>query len=742
VSKNRDGDVSSDALHQGNTHIERAVNTALASFSPHSLRRLVLITDARETEGDVTSGLWRAQREGVRVFTVPADSKSKGDVWIETIETSGDLRAGEPAEFEIEVLSRSVAAGDLVLRTADGTTPIAVQSVHLDEGNNRFVVRARVDEEGFVPLAATVVIDGRRAESFTAPFWIGRRHRILLVEQSAANARFLKEALEKEGMKVEMLHAARLPDGGRLETYDAVILSDVPSDQLDESKMQGLERFVREGGGLVFVAGETSFGDSGFAETPLEEALPIRFQVEEKRKEVALVIVLDKSYSMEGEKIELAKEATKAALELLEETHFFSVVTFDWYPRVTIALQLAKDKERMRESISEIGASSPTRIFPALEKAYEQLTENEAKVKHIILLSDGKSQPDDFETLVTRMAEEEISVSTVAVGHEADRELLARIAKWGNGRDYFIEEATRVPEIFIKETQIATEKTLVEEPFHPIVRRRVESLRGIDFAEAPELRGFVSTRAKETADVLLDAASETEAPLLARWHYGLGKAVAFTSDAKNRWANLWLDWEGFGKFWAQQVREAIRRHERREIDFEVERVGEQVRVALQVVDEEGRYVNRLDTEAEMASPEGERTQTKLEQVGPGTYHARFDVGASQEGPYVFRWLAPEWQDDNSALAQGIFYPYPDEERFLPPDKDLLQKLSDLTGGKFDPEIADIYAPYEDRTIRPTALTPFLVGLALVLYIIDVAMRRAPWLWGRFVESNATPTHRT
>ena len=85
-------------------------------------------------------------------------------------------------------------------------------------------------------------------------------------------------------------------------------------------------------------------------------------------------------------------------------------------------------------------------------------------------------------------------------------------------------------------------------------------------------------------------------------------------------------------------------------------------------------------------------------------------------------------------AQGVFFPYPDEERFYPPDRDLLQKLSDLTGGKFDPEIGDIYAPYEDRTIRPTPLTPFLIGLALLLYIVDVAMRRAPWLWSRFVDS--------
>ncbi len=91
VSKNRAGDVSTSAVRQGSTHIERAMTTALQAFSPHSLRRLVLVTDGRETHGDVMRGLWRAQREGVRVFTVPADARSEGDVWIENIGTSDEF---------------------------------------------------------------------------------------------------------------------------------------------------------------------------------------------------------------------------------------------------------------------------------------------------------------------------------------------------------------------------------------------------------------------------------------------------------------------------------------------------------------------------------------------------------------------------------------------------------------------------------------------------------------------------
>ena len=93
--------------------------------------------------------------------------------------------------------------------------------------------------------------------------------------------------------------------------------------------------------GSFFAAGETSYGEEGYSDTIVERILPVEFRVEEKWKDLSLIIVLDKSYSMYGRKIALAKEATKAALDLLEETHRFGVITFDWNPYTTIPLQLS-----------------------------------------------------------------------------------------------------------------------------------------------------------------------------------------------------------------------------------------------------------------------------------------------------------------------------------------------------------------------------------------------------------------
>ncbi|MGH9391907.1 MAG: VWA domain-containing protein, partial [Vicinamibacteria bacterium] len=393
----------------------------------------------------------------------------------------------------------------------------------------------------------------------------------------------------------------------------------------------------------------------------MERILPVEFRVEEKWKDLSLVIVLDKSYSMYGKKIALAKEATKAALDLLEETHRFGVVTFDWNPYVTIPLQLATNKDWMKDGISRIQASAQTNIYPALERAFEQLLESPSKVKHVILLSDGKTYPDDYEELITRMTEKEITVSSVAVGEEADRELLGDIARWGNGRSYFIEDAEKVQQIFIEETQIALEATLVEESFSPLVKREIEAFRGIDFEKAPPLKGYVSTLPRDAAEVILEA--QDEDPLLARWHYGIGRSVMFTSDVKNRWAADWLNWEGYGKFWSQLVRETARRSHGAEVDFKVDRRGNAAEVELSVVDESGHYPRGLEPALRVIGPSADVRTVPLRQTAPGRYRVSVPVSISASSPWRFELDAegiPEKALDQTGRTRTLFYPYPDE----------------------------------------------------------------------------------
>jgi uncharacterized protein YegL len=718
------------AIDQSGTNIERAVRQAMASFAPHSLKRLVLVTDGHETEGDVASVLAELDAQNVRVFTVPAAARAEGDSWIERIEAPADVRAREKVEVVVVVFSRASKRASVALETA--SAQLARREFDLEPGFTRVSFETRFPDAGPVDLQARIETEAdpfRGNDSRVETIAVGEPTRVLYVEGHEPSASFLRNALESEGLEVSV---ATAPIPPFFSSYDAVILSDVPARSLPEATMRALESYVRDDdGGLIFAAGETSYGEEGYSDTILERILPVEFRVEEKWKDLSLIIVLDKSYSMYGRKIALAKEATKAALDLLEETHRFGVVTFDWNPYTTIPLQLATNKEWIKEGISRIQASAQTNIYPALERAFEQLVESPSKVKHVILLSDGKTYPDDYEELVTRMTEEDITVSTVAVGEEADRELLADIAEWGDGRSYFIEDAEKVQQIFIEETQIALEATLVEESFSPVVKREIEAFRGIDFASAPPLKGYVSTLPREPAEVILEA--QDEDPLLARWHFGIGRTVMFTSDVKNRWAADWLGWDGYGKFWAQLVRETARRHRGVEVDFRVDRKGNAAEIELDVVDEAGKYPKGLEPSLRVTGPSSEVRTVPLRQTAPGRYRASVPLSISASAPWRFELSEEGLPQDSLSLAgrtRTVFYPYPDEYRFYPPDAEKLEAIARETGGVFSPEIDQIFAVDSERASVPTALAPVLVFLALLLYALDVAVRRAPWLWSR------------
>ncbi len=736
VPVTRGDSVSPGALDQRETHIEKALARSLRSFDSNSLKHLVLVTDGQETKGDLSGPILQAEREGVRVFTLPAEVRADSDSWIDAVEVPDDVSAGEPFEVVVQVFSRAPQVGLLELGRVNGES-LASKPIDLPAGPSRHSFEIRIEETGSVSIEARLTAErdpfpdnNRERRSL----WIGERPKLLYVEGHPESARYLADALGDEGFEVTVATASGLPRSAQaLDAYDAVILSDVSASRLDEQKMQSLREYVRDGGGgLIFIGGETSYGASGYSETPVEEALPISFDIKEKRKDVSLVIVLDKSYSMEGEKIELAKEATKAALDLLDDTHYFGLVTFDWYPKLMIPLQLANDKRRLHDIIGKIKASAPTRIYPALEEAHLQLADNESKIKHVIVLSDGMSYrlADGGEGQINDMVADGLTISTVAVGLEADRELLQNIARWGNGRTYFTEDASRVPEIFFREAEIAVQDTLSEELFQPKVTQAIEAFQGIDFDTAPPLKGYVSTQPKTTAEVLLVAEPDDD-PILARWHYGLGKAVAFTSDAKNRWASDWLSWEGYGKFWAQITRKTMRQN-RNLLDLRVYREGDKAVVKLDAMDRQGLYLNGMEPHIDLVGPNGNESRELAPQVGPGAYQLELPLSIDPDSHSLFNIetgaLHPESEEVGS---RAVFYSFPDEYRFRPANTELLGSISERTGGQLDPEIEDIFAYHGGTATRPMPLWPILAGFALILYLLDIGIRRAPWLWDKF-----------
>ena len=715
------------------TDIEAGLDAALYGFGPHQIKRLVLMTDGNATRGEVWNTLDRLRHDNVRVFTVPASVRAGKDAWVEGIDVPAGLRRDEAFVATVRVFSQVATSAKVRLERGDRL--LAQRPVALLAGVNRIAFTVKLPVTGTVPLVATLAADGDTVadnDRITESVRVQGRPRVLYAEGVAASAHFLADALVRDGLDVKTVAIADMPtDAAGFGAYDAVILSDAAASDVGEDRMRALASYVRDGGGgLLFAAGAGTYGESGYRDTALEQVLPVTFEAQEKRRELALMIVLDRSYSMKGRKLDLAKAATLGALDLLDENHRFGVITFDSLPEMTVPLAPVRSKRKAEALISRFTASGQTNIYPALQAAYRALVDVPVKSKHVILLSDGDTQPADFARLVKRMADAKITVSTVAVGAEADQALMANIARLGQGRFYFTENAERVPKIFIDETQKLVNQSLIEEPVHAVVRRQAEALRGIDFAGAPALKGFASTKPRGSAELYL--VTETGAPLLAHWQVGLGKAVVFTSDVKNRWGADWVGWPGYGKLFGQLVRETLRRDPAEETDFKVTRDGTDAVVRLSSLGADGSFRNGLAPLVSVRSASGEVRTVALRQTGPGRYQARVPV-ADGAGPARFE-LAESPGVPKAMVAKAgvreLHRAYPAEYRLYPPDAALLRSLSAQTGGKYAPEARDVFAAYGDSAQTPRALWPWFAAAGLLLYLLDLGVRRMPWWWRR------------
>jgi Ca-activated chloride channel family protein len=707
------------AIDQSKTRLAAALEHAARSFPADHVKHLVLLSDGNVNSGDLNTAIEHLRLENVRVYARSIGVRAARDTWIETMMVPSSITAEEQFPIEVHVYSQGGAPAEIQLRNGDKV--LEKRKVNLKDGLNRIAFEINVkDDTATAVFEASVNVE---ADPMTAnnvfrksATVLGKPH-ILYIESYAPSAHYLKDALKIEGFQVEVAGPSQLAsEAEKLDAYDAIIVSDVDRKTLTEPQMQAVATYVRDlGGGLIVTGGENTYGKDGYTGSTLEEILPVTFDTDKERQSISMVVVLDRSGSMAGSKMDLAKEATKAPLALLKEDDRFGVLTFDYNFQWAIKIAEVKDKEEMRQTISKIVATGNTNIYPALREAFEQLQQTPGETKHVILLSDGQTPAEDFKGLATEMLKEKITVSTVAVTAASDRVLLENIANWGGGRAYYVETPQSVPQIFQDETELAAGKSLHEENFKPVVKKSIEAFKGIDFKTAPELLGYVATKSKPTSEVVLETPGEK--PLLARWQYALGKSAVFTSDVKDRWAPDWLKWKNYSKFWAQLLRETMRRHDNDEFDLQVEREGDEAVISVNAIEKNGRFRNLLHPKLHVIDPSQAASTVEIPQVGPGAYETRLPL--TKDGTYVFRTVG----DVTGGPSTMLDYSYPDEYHFYPPNFEMLRAISAETGGVYQPQGPEIFDPRGETVNVHTRLWPVFALLALVLYMADVLLRR-------------------
>ena len=749
---------SRSAIGQSATDLEQALDMAAFGFAPNHAKRLVLMTDGNATDGDVWRALPRLQAQGVRIFALPAPAAVDNDAWIEAVDLPEGVRQQEPATVRVRVISRAQGLARIQMKLNGDA--VAQQKTMLRPGANEIVFTTPFKRQGANTVAVEVAADGDQVaenNALSQTLWVGPRARILYVESKPESAHYLRDALHAQGIDVTV--AGTEGFGARLKGQDAVVMSDIAAEKLDIAAVRRLEEFVREGGGLVFAAGENTYGAEGFARNRMERVLPVKFEARRKRRELDLVLLIDRSFSMRGQKLEFAKSAALSTLDLLDEQHRLAVIAFDSRPHEVVPLAEVGNKQRAEDLISSMSASGQTNIYNALWHAYRLLENSPAKTRHVILLSDGNTAPPGrlaaetsssvamalirkerglppeqefdktlasggIDELATQFIQANITLSTVAVGENPNLELMAQLAHAANGTSHVAASETEIPALFVTEAKRLLGESIVEEPFRPVVRLKTEALAGVDFERGPELKGFVLGQPKRFAEVVLEA--KDHHALLVRSHYGLGKSIAFLSDVKNRWAVDWLAWPGYGKLWAQVVRESIRRDTGEELALRVVREGRAAVVTLSALTTEGQYRDDIAPKVRMSTPDRTSAVSQLRQIGPGKYQARIALQASTAGSYVFD-LVDTPGLTLQALAQAgtrsLFYGYSDEYRDLVPNIGLLRALCERTGGKFAPQMEDVFARRGDGGLVSKPLWRHFSAIGLVLFLLDILFRR-------------------
>jgi Ca-activated chloride channel homolog len=713
------------------TNIFQALQLSLAMLPPGQANRIVMLTDGRQNSGNALAGAQAAKDAGADIYYVPAPLTFTQEVVAEAMVLPHEVKFGEPFQAKVVVWSYRDTEGRLSLfRNGEF---LGSQVVRLTAGKNVFSYRQSLDASGIHVYQAAVEVDGDTIEEnnrAVGAVVVRGRPQVLLADKERSHAQSLAGALRSQNIDVTVVEPPQIPaDLAGFQKYDGVVLSNVSSLKLTRQQMTYIRDYVRDyGGGLVMVGGEESFGLGGYYRTPIEEALPVTMEVKQKVEipSLAVVLSIDRSGSMamstdeKVTKLDLAKEASHLVVDLLDERNEVGVMSWDTEFIWDASVRPAKDKAAIHHAIATIKAGGGTDGYPALKESYQVLFDRPALLKHVIFLSDGQMTRGDFQGLLRRMAKDKITVSTVAIGKDADVQLMVDVAKWGKGRFYYTEDSQTIPRIFTLETQLASKASLVEQPFKPqLTSPGHEAVQEIDWKNVPPLGGYVASSLKSTADLVL--MSHQEDPVLATWRYGLGRSVAFTSDAKAKWGVLWLRWKDFNRFWSQLIRWTLRSGSRSDTVAVVERRENTGEIVVDAVDPKGEFINFLDSQVGVVSPNRERTVIDLEQIGPGRYRGRFPAG--QEGVYLVGMSQRRNDRVVGSQLAGLVVPYAQELRDLGVDEPLLRELAELTGGGPLEKPPDAFLKSRRQSRIAVDIWPWLVGLVAVLLVPDIALRR-------------------
>lgn len=780
------------------TDLSAAMALASSMFPDGCARRVVLVTDGNENLGSAKQIAARYASLGMGIDVVAVPILQRNDVAIEKIVVPSTVRRGATVEGRTVVVSdvegpqdqtdstqnpqqTQKVSGTLTISRRSGSNieRLSVHRVELEPGKNVFpFVHKANDEPGFYTYEAhfqsqaTAVERSYENNEAIAYTLVKGRGRVLFIENPDTQGQFdyLVERLRAADMEITRRRGDdAFASFAELQSYDSVVLANLPRTSssaaatLSEQQVEMLCRNTEAGCGLVILGGPESFGAGGWANTPLEKASPVEFTIHNAKvvPAGALVLVLDKSGSMRGEKLTMSRRAAMEAMTVLGAKDYVGVVAFDGATEWILPLQqIGSRREQLPRKLYRLESGGGTVMFPAIERGFRALQPVDAAVKHMIVLTDGQTEEAPFDQLARDMKQAGVTLSTIAIGRDADRTRLARVARNGGGKFYNVANAQAIPRVFVKEAMRVARPLLYERPegIAPQIVGSHEVLKGIA-APLPPVTGFVLTKTK--ANPLVQVAVSSPLPvglgnstILASWNYGLGRSAVLTTDAGDRWAAAWREWPHYDQLYEQLVRWSMRPGSDSDGGMSVatQIVDGKLKATVTALDEDDRLHSFMTLSARVIKPNLSVQPIAMQQSAPGRYEG--ELAIDEPGSY-FMTIA---SGNGQMIRTGVTVPNSIELQDRTVNWTLLESLRSQTPeggepgamtenrlerGRVSPSPIDTFRPTLAASRHMDDLWPILIVIAACMFWFDIASRRISidfdiWI-ARYLLRNPAPT---
>jgi len=709
------------------TDISKALLMALDRMPENAFRRIALLTDGNQTEGDLLAAARLAKARSTELYIVPVEPVADRDIAIQSLNLPRRARPGEPVTVTVGIKSNYEA--DAVLTVVAPGVKIR-QPLHVTSGEQTIDLQTRAPSGGNVSFTASLEADGDahpENNRMSSVMTIIGAPRIAVFSSDLEGDRLLLSALESQRLSVQSSPSSELPANSRsYYPYDLVVLSDIAYKNVTVEQAEALREYVRDyGGGLLVIGGSASADLGEPDELPMESLLPAVFKRKKKTEPnpPALILIIDKSASMARErKFAIAIKASGDSLDALPDESQIGIILFDDFPRWAVPTTKASNRNAIKSKLATFGVDGGTSLYPAVIEAYGALKKVDNKVKHVLILSDGMSLTtfEQYGHVIESMARKKITVSTVALGKESDKAHLRKIAEAGKGRFYYTDNIDEIPKIFMEETKTITKTNIVEARFVPEVIRHGDMLAGLDLSDIPELYGYNAVRSKPGAEVFMTA--EAKEPLLMRWRLGLGKVSLLACDTGADWARQWPEWRVYPEFIGHVARGTLGDQNRRNFRVTSEVSGYHSEIFVDAMDHLGNFLNDQQLDLEMTAPDGNSFIKPLEQIRPGGYKA--DIPLEQTGGYQIRVFGKgEAPDARSEGIGGVTLKPPDEFIATTVNEPLLADAARAANGIYKATVSQLLAEPPTTISERNPWTKWFLYVALAVSVIGVFLRR-------------------